>query len=250
MENASNLSLEIFTEFTNNAMTKIGNLISNLKNNKVDISTTKNYIEKGYEIVDSIFKYQDKINIEELLHKDLTSSTTYVSSFLHWLLEFGNTNFASLLQNYDQNKKLDFYVKDWNGKAHYRSVLEWIANYRLDILKDGILSPYLNPCKKEENEKILVNLVSNDSKINSEKLILPFFKKLLEHKPPLFNDNLKDTKIAIANKIAQESLNAKKLPTHVYTAQTIDFASCLISLQQYEKEIVDSIGVANLNLYD
>ncbi|ABV75094.1 hypothetical protein A1C_04105 [Rickettsia akari str. Hartford] len=114
-ENASNLSLAIFTEFTNNAITKIGPLISNLKNNKVDISTTKHYIEKCYEIVDSIFKAQDAINIEELLHKDLTSSTTDVSSFLHWLLELGNTNLTSLLQNYDQNKELDFYVKDWHG---------------------------------------------------------------------------------------------------------------------------------------
>ncbi|WP_017208550.1 hypothetical protein [Rickettsia australis] len=72
----------------------------------------------------------------------------------------------------------------------------------------------------------------------------------MEHKPPLFNDNLKDTKIAIANKIAQESLNAKEIPTDVYITQIMDFASCFISLQQYEKEMVNSLGVANLNLYD
>lgn len=48
----------------------------------------------------------------------------------------------------------------------------------------------------------------------------------------------------------QESVNAKKISSEIYTDQTLDFASCLITIQQFEKEIVDSLGVANLNPYD
>ncbi|HJD56009.1 MAG TPA: hypothetical protein LFW21_05185 [Rickettsia endosymbiont of Pyrocoelia pectoralis] len=184
------------------------------------------------------------------MQQDLSSSTVYACSFLHWLLELGNNSLTNLLQNYDQNKKLNFYVKDWNGKDFFRSTLDWIADYRFDILKDKELEPYLYPNKKIENEKILINLVNNDSTVNNEKLISPFFKKLLEYKPPLFESNFKLTKIAIANKIAQESFKASNVPTDIYVNQINDFASCLFSLQQYEKEIIDSMGVANLNLYD
>lgn len=250
IEDASNLSSEIFSKFVDNVMSKIGILISNSKAQKIDNFVIKNAITKCYEIIEQIFKHEEKINIKDTLEKDLSTSNTYVSPFLHWLLELGNNNLTSILQNYDQNKKFDFYVKDWNGKEAYRSALEWIANYRFDILNNEVFKPYLNPSKKQENEKILINLVSNNTKVNSEKLIAPFFEKLLKHRPPLFGNDLKGTKQAICNKMFQESVNAKKISSEIYTDQTLDFASCLIAIQQFEKEIVDSIGVANLNPYD
>ncbi|ABE04420.1 hypothetical protein [Rickettsia bellii] len=250
IEDASNLSSEIFSKFVDNVISKIGILISNSKAQKIDNSIIKNAITKCYEIIEQIFKHEEKINIKDTLEKDLSTSNTYVSPFLHWLLELGNNNLTSILQNYDQNKKFDFYVKDWNGKEAYRSALEWIANYRFDILNNEVFKPYLNPSKKQENEKILINLVSNGSKVNDTKQIAPFFKELLEHRPPLFNNNLNNTKQAICNKMFQESVNAKKISSEIYTDQTLDFASCLIAIQQFEKEIVDSLGVANLNPYD
>ncbi|WP_395477235.1 hypothetical protein [Rickettsia endosymbiont of Pantilius tunicatus] len=80
--------------------------------------------------------------------------------------------------------------------------------------------------------------------------IAPFFKELLEHRPPLFDNNLNGTKQAICNKMLQKSVNAKNDEPTTYADQTLDFASCLIVIQQFEREMMSSLGVNNINLYE
>ncbi|WP_395477234.1 hypothetical protein [Rickettsia endosymbiont of Pantilius tunicatus] len=174
IEVASNSSSEIFSEYVDNVISKIGCLISNSRIQKIDNSIVKNAITKCYEIIEQIFKHEDKINIKDILEKDLSTSNTYVSPFLHWLLELGNNNLTSLLQNYDKNRKFDFYIKDWSGKGAGSSALEWLANYRFDILQNKIFKSYLNPSKKQENEKILISLVHNN-RVNDTKQNSTFF---------------------------------------------------------------------------
>ena len=102
-----------------------------------------------------------------MLQKEIVPNNKYESTFLHWLLELGNKNLENLVKRYDQEKQLNFYVKD----SQKTTVAEWIANYRMDLLKSLADNGYLNSDNKDENIKILTALVTNTSKVNTLKEI-------------------------------------------------------------------------------
>ncbi|MFY9590251.1 hypothetical protein [Rickettsia endosymbiont of Halotydeus destructor] len=226
-------SKEIFSPVADKIITKYGALLSALKNAPSrDDSLLIRYMQEANEVITKIFE-QEKIDIESLLQKEITANNGYESTFLHWLLELGNKNLENLIKQYDKGMKLNFYVKDSSNI----SVAEWLADYKMDCLKYLAAQGYLNPNNKNENLRILDKLVTNSSKANLSKEVAPFFKKLLEHKPPLFDDKLdsvKDTittkKVSVSDK--QELLN--------------DLNLCLGYIDVYESMEV----VGEFNLYD
>lgn len=152
--------------------------------------------------------------------------------------------------NIEQKKELAKVLIPLGIKLNCLAAYKMLSN-NFVLLKDNELESYLNPDKKQENQQILESLVISDGKIDSKKLIAPLIKKLLEHKPPLFENNLDNTKAVITNKILQDSMNAKIIPTDEYAAQVTDLTSCLIYIQHYEqKQMIEAIGVSNLSLGD
>ncbi|AAY61664.1 unknown [Rickettsia felis URRWXCal2] len=219
---------EIFSQVADKIITKYGELLNALKNDNVrDNNMIAKYMQEANEVITEIFK-KEKIDVKLLLQKEIVPNNKYESTFLHWLLELGNKNLENLVKRYDQEKQLNFYVKD----SQKTTVAEWIANYRMDLLKSLADNGYLNSDNKDENIKILTALVTNTSKVNTLKEIAPLVKSLTEHEPPLFYDRLDSVKDVI-NKS---------------TPLSGDFQLCLDYINSYESKM-ETLG-NDFNPYD
>ncbi|QQV75225.1 hypothetical protein H6P87_00774 [Rickettsia tillamookensis] len=224
---------EIFSQVADKIITKYGELLTALKNANVrDNNMIAKYMQEANEVITEIFK-KEKIDVKLLLQKEIAPNTNYESTFLHWLLELGNKNLENLVKQYDQEKQFNFYVKDSSNIT----VAEWIANYRMDLLKYLADNGYLNSDNKDENIKILTALITNTSKVNLSKEIAPLVKSLTEHEPPLFYDRLDSVKDAINNK----STTLSGFPL-------VDFQLCLGYINNYESKM-ETLG-NDFNPYD